>query len=62
MSAANMKKFTAEFSKESKYVGVVIGDKQKATDGTLIIVTSIIRVTVEKDGIYVEGVGMPTEF
>lgn len=62
MSAANMKKFTAEFSKESKHVGVIIGDKRKATDGTLIIVTSIIRVTVEKDGIYVEGVGMPTEF
>lgn len=62
MSAANMKKFTVSFSKESKHVGVIIGDKREATDGTLIIVTSIIRVTVEKDEIYVEGVGMPTDF
>ena len=56
----NAKTFERKFDKNSKYVGVIIGAREVAQDGTMIIVTNIIRVSVEPDGVCVYGYGVPS--
>lgn len=53
-----MEKFTAKFEKNSYYVGVTIGDRRLSDNNKNIIVTQIVRVTIENEYVYVQGYGI----
>ncbi len=53
-----LEKFTAKFDKNSYYVGVVIGDRRLSDNNKNIIVTQIVRVTIENEYVYVQGYGI----
>lgn len=56
-----MIKFKRTFNKDSKYVGLVIGDKTHSdeTEKRPIIVTQIVKVTLDSHFVVIEGLGMP---
>lgn len=54
--------FIKEWDKDSTYVGTILGDTIYHTVNSLktkLLVTQIVKVTLTKDKLVVEGFGMP---
>jgi hypothetical protein len=59
---ANVKMFEVNFKQDSDYVGVKIGERRRALDGTWVIVTNIVSVIIEDGKVHVKGYGIPYSY